>query len=99
MNNIGVDCLMSLKTHGRTVAVLFIVGALARSLAIGLGQAKIGDLIGLVSMFALMSLGVRSLLLQAKKDTVSTIWQRIGGLLRTVISLVFCLSLLMHLFS
>ncbi len=94
---------MSLKTHGITVAVLFIVGALARSLAIGLGQAKIGDLFGLVSMFALMSLGVRSLLLQTKKDTASTIWQRVSGLLSalfiTLISLVFCLSLLMHLFS
>jgi hypothetical protein len=103
MNNIEVGSLMSPKTHGLTVTVLFVVGALARSLAIGLGQVKIGDLFGLVAMMALLSLGVRSLWLQTKQKTTSTMLQRIGGLLSalfiTVISLVFCSSLLMHLFS
>lgn len=102
-NHIEAGYLMSLKTYRLTVTVLFIVGALARSVAIGLGQVKIGDLFGLVSMFAIMSMGVGSLVLQSRQKTTSTMLQRVGGLLSalfiTIISLVFCLSLLMHLFS
>jgi hypothetical protein len=81
------------------VLMLFIAGALARSIAIGLGHMQVGALFGLISTLAIMYAGVRYLLSPNKKDRWSKVLQRVGGLLVIAISLVFCLSLLMELLT
>ncbi len=91
---------MSPQTHGRVVAVLFIFGAIARSIVGGLGYVKLVDLCGLISVLALMSLGVRDLLSPTKQSRFSAILlQRVYTLLIVVGTLVFCWWLLLSLFS
>lgn len=91
---------MSPQAHTRAAAVLFILGAIARSIVGGLGYVKLADLCGLISMLAILSLGVRSLLTPIKQSTFWVILlQRVYTLLIVAGTLVLCYWLLLHLFS
>ena len=90
---------MSREEQGLEVLAIFIVGALARSIAGGLGLRHIASLFGLISALAIMYHGFWNLLTRDKKDKSSKFPQRGAGLLLIAIGSVFCLSLLMELLA
>ena len=90
---------MSREEQGLAVLATFIGGALARSVAGGLGLRHMASLFGLISALAIMYLGFWNLLSTDKTDKSSRMSRRGAGLLLIAIGSVACLSLLMELLA
>jgi hypothetical protein len=91
--------LMFTPKRAQVFVFTFMIGALGRSMAIGLGLPKVAALLGLVGVLAVLYGGLWYLLAPTVEDRLFRPLQRYGGLIMIVVWLIFSFSLVMELLA
>ncbi len=82
---------------GKIVVVTFIIGALGRSVAGGLGLTRVASVLGLAAALTFLYGGLYNLLAPTTEDKLFRPLQRFCGLILIAIWLIASVSLVMEL--
>jgi hypothetical protein len=83
--------------RAKIFGVVFIIGALGRSVAGGLGFTRVASLLGLVASFTLLYGGLYNFLAPTIEDKLFRPLQRFVGLVLIALWLIFSVSFMMEL--
>jgi hypothetical protein len=83
--------------RAKVFGVIFIIGALGRGVAEGLGLTRVASLLGLVASFTLLYGGLYNLLAPTIEDKLFRPLQRFVGLVLIALWLIFSVSFMMEL--
>ncbi len=83
--------------RAKVFGAIFIIGALGRGVAGGLGLTRVASLLGLVASFTLLYGGLYNLLAPTIEDKLFRPLQRFVGLVLIALWLIFSFSFMMAL--